>query len=241
MEAAQPRVDKAASRIGRSGMRGREAGLVAAARARLGTARRLEANGELESAIEHAAAALELAAELDVSWNRTRERLVDPDLLAVWRQQARATIDESRRSGGPAVVVDKLHRRLVLYRAGREVAAYSAEFGGGGLERKLYSGDRATPEGRYRVTVKKAPGATKYHLALLIDYPNAEDRRRYREAAAEGAVPAGAGIGGLIEIHGDGGTGRDWTDGCVALHNDDMDRLFPQVTVGTPVTIVGAL
>jgi lipoprotein-anchoring transpeptidase ErfK/SrfK len=52
-------------------------------------------------------------------------------------------------------------------------------------------------------------------------------------------VPPGRGIGGLIEIHGAGGQGRNWTDGCVALVNPDMDRLFAAVGVGTPVTIVG--
>ena len=46
--------------------------------------------------------------------------------------------------------------------------------------------------------------------------------------------------GGLIEIHGEGGRGEDWTRGCVALSNRDMDDLFRRVAVGTPVTIVGA-
>jgi L,D-peptidoglycan transpeptidase YkuD (ErfK/YbiS/YcfS/YnhG family) len=52
-------------------------------------------------------------------------------------------------------------------------------------------------------------------------------------------VPLRAGVGSLIEIHGDGGQGRDWTDGCVALSNSDMDRVFARARVGTPVTIVG--
>ncbi len=118
---------------------------------------------------------------------------------------------------------------------------FAAELGGNGLERKLHTGDRATPEGRYKVTVKKAGGATKYYLALLIDYPNAADLRRYRAAEAGGDVRRGTGAGSLIEIHGHGGSGRDWTDGCVALTNEDMDRLYPKVRVGTPVTIVGTL
>jgi L,D-peptidoglycan transpeptidase YkuD (ErfK/YbiS/YcfS/YnhG family) len=54
-----------------------------------------------------------------------------------------------------------------------------------------------------------------------------------------GTVPRRAGIGSLIEIHGDGGQGRDWTDGCVALDNRDMDRVFARASVGTTVTIVG--
>ena len=52
-------------------------------------------------------------------------------------------------------------------------------------------------------------------------------------------MPAGRGIGGLIEIHGHGGRGTDWTNGCIALSDAEMDRLFAAVFVGTPVTIVG--
>lgn len=241
LASAEPRIAAAATRIGRSGMRGRESGQVAAARTHLATARRLAARQEYAAALGHAERALTLATELDASWLRNRERFSDPALLTLWRDQAQATIDESRRTGTPAIIIDKLRRRLVLYRAGHAVSRFEAEFGSAGLERKLHSGDRATPEGRYRISVKKSGGATKYHLALLIDYPNSEDQRRYRQAIIEGAILQSTGIGGLIEIHGGGGTGRDWTDGCVALSNDDMNRLFPEVRVGTPVTIVGTL
>jgi len=56
----------------------------------------------------------------------------------------------------------------------------------------------------------------------------------------KGNIPR-RGIGNLIEIHGDGGKGINWTDGCVALTNSDMDKLYGLVGVGTPVTIVGSL
>ena len=85
---------------------------------------------------------------------------------------------------------------------------------------------------------KRAP-QTKFNKALLINYPNDEDRMRFALGRRRGTISRGAGIGNLIEIHGDGGEGRDWTDGCVALTNEDMDRLFAHVRVGTPVTIVG--
>jgi len=241
LERAETRIAVASRRIGKSGMSARDAGNVAAGRTHVETARRLGAHGEYPAAIGHAAEALTLAAELDASWNRNHVRFSDPSLLALWRGQAQAAIDESRRSRTSAIVVDKLHRRVYLYKSGRRVAYYDAELGGNGLERKLHSGDRATPEGRYRVTVKKSGRATKYYLALLVDYPNAEDYRRYRQGVANGSVPRRAGIGGLIEIHGGGGVGRDWTDGCIALTNEDMDRLYPQVQKGTSVTIVGTL
>ena len=99
-------------------------------------------------------------------------------------------------------------------------------------------GDRATPEGRYRIVEKKDPGQSIYHRALLLDYPNAADRQHFAAAKRRGEIPRGSGIGGLIEIHGDGGRGQNWTDGCVALANGDMDDLFARVELGTRVTIV---
>jgi hypothetical protein len=238
---AEARIEAAEGRIGLAGVDGRSAGETASARYHATTARRLAESGDFDTAIEHAEEALVVAAGLDHSWNRSRERFSDPTLLALWREQAAETINESRRTRGAAIVVDKLSHRLVLYEGGRKRAVFNAELGGNGLERKLHTGDRATPEGRYKVTVKKSGGATKYYLALLIDYPNAADLRRYRAAEASGEVRRGTGAGSLIEIHGQGGSGRDWTDGCVALSNEDMEKLFSQVRVGTPVTIVGTL
>ncbi|MFH1679588.1 MAG: L,D-transpeptidase, partial [Candidatus Eisenbacteria bacterium] len=55
-----------------------------------------------------------------------------------------------------------------------------------------------------------------------------------------GADPRSATPGGLIEIHGDGGRGNDWTKGCVALSNEHMDRIFDAAAIGTPVTIIGS-
>ena len=104
---------------------------------------------------------------------------------------------------------------------------------------KRSQGDRATPEGRYRIVKKKDVGQSIYHRALLLDYPNAEDRKRFAAAMKRGEIPRASAIGGLIEIHGDGGRGQNWTDGCVALRNSDMDELFARVPVGTRVTIVG--
>ncbi len=237
----EPRLEAAAARIGRSGMSSHEIGQIVSGRHHLATARRLAEQGEYLAALDHAESAVSLALDVDAAWRANTERLRDPALLGLWRALAQETIDESRRKRSAAVVVDKSARRLYLYRSGRREASFAAELGANGLERKLHAGDRATPEGRYRITVKKEGGATRYYLALLIDYPNAQDRRRYEQAVTTGAVPRSTGIGSLIEIHGFGGEGRDWTDGCVALANEDMDRLYPQVVVGTPVTIVGAL
>ena len=91
------------------------------------------------------------------------------------------------------------------------------------------------------MTKKISPGKTKYYKALLISYPNEEDKKRYDLSIRNGIVPKDKGIGGLIEIHGGGGKGQNWTDGCIALKNEDMDRIYHIASPGTPVTIVGSL
>jgi len=137
--------------------------------------------------------------------------------------------------------LDKLHRLLMLYYRGRIIATFPVELGTNGQQQKLCHNDSATPEGRYRVTAKKAGAATRYYKALLLDFPHKDDQRQHAEAGDNGAVSPGVGIGGTIEIHGNGGAGRDLTEDWVALSNTHMDLLFENVTLGTPVTIVGAL
>jgi lipoprotein-anchoring transpeptidase ErfK/SrfK len=191
----------------------------------------------LRTALAAAAALLTLfAASLPAA---LEDRFRDPRLLRLWQGWVDETIEESRRSGRAAVIVDKLGRRCLLVSAGRTVERYTVELGRNGLSDKLYEGDRATPEGRYRVTSKRGRGQTRFYVALMLDYPTDEDRREHAEGLRRGLVPRGRGPGGLIEIHGHGGSGTDWTDGCVALRNEDMDRLFAAVEVGTPVTIAG--
>ncbi|HEY3496324.1 MAG TPA: L,D-transpeptidase family protein, partial [Polyangiaceae bacterium] len=126
-----------------------------------------------------------------------------------------------------------------LYVNGRLAESYSVDLGSNVLDRKVAAGDQATPEGRYRIVRRLDEGESRYYKALLLDYPNEADRRRLEEHRESGAVSASARSGGLIEIHGEGGRGTNWTDGCVALANGDMDELFRRVKVDTPVTIVG--
>jgi hypothetical protein len=164
-------------------------------------------------------------------------RYADDSQVARWRKWADETIAESRRKGTTAILVNKLKRTLTLLKKGRAVGVYDIGLGKYGLTHKLVAGDEATPEGRYKVIKKNAN--SRYHKALLIDYPNEEDRSRFSLAKKKGLIPAGAAIGGLIEIH---GGGNDFlTNGCVGVENSVMDRIFPEVAVGTPVTIIGSL
>jgi hypothetical protein len=134
------------------------------------------------------------------------------------------------------VVVKKGKRKLHLYRDCRLVKTFPIDLGENPKGAKLHQGDLRTPEGLYRVVEKKDRGQTKYYLALLLDYPNDQDRARYEQAVRKGKIPAEAGIGGLIEIHGEG-RGADWTEGCVALYNHHMTELFNNIPQGTPVMI----
>ena len=164
-------------------------------------------------------------------------RYADEAQVARWRRWADETVRESKRRGRTAILVNKLDRTLTVFRSGRQTAVYEIGLGRFGLSDKLCAGDEATPEGRYKV-IKKIPNS-RFRKALLIDYPNDEDRKEYSQALKRGAIPRNAGIGGLIEIH--GGGNDSLTNGCVALQNDVIDELFPTIPVGTPVTIVGSL
>lgn len=168
-------------------------------------------------------------------------RYADEASVSVWRRLAQRTIEWSKVHHATAIVVSKADRRLTLYRNGRPVLSYPVRLGYNGMVKKRYQGDGATPEGQYRVIRKRDRGQTQFYRALLLDYPNGEDRRRFQVARTEGRIPAEASIGGQIEIHGGNNTMLSQTLGCVMLENRQIDMLFPQTETGTPVTIVGAL
>lgn len=161
--------------------------------------------------------------------------------LPKWRRWSEETIEWSRSKSATAIVVDKFARKCYVYRNGSLKRTFEAELGPNWIGVKLHKGDKATPEGKYHITRKKKNRETKYYKALLINYPNKEDQARYDREVRNGTISKRTGIGSLIEIHGDGGRGMDWTDGCVALENKDMDLLYDMAAVGTPVTIVGSL
>ena len=66
-------------------------------------------------------------------------------------------------------------------------------------------------------------------------------RLRLAELKRKGVYAKNKDIGGLIEVHGDGGRGADWTEGCIALSNSEMEKLFNMIPAGTPITIIGSL
>lgn len=157
-----------------------------------------------------------------------------------WQEWATSTINDSRKNGSYAIVVEKIPGVCHLYYGGKKKYTFEAEFGSNWLGDKMSRGDMATPEGLYTITKKLSGSSTKYHKALMINYPNKIDIQEFNERIRNGKLPADARIGDMIEIHGDGGKGANWTQGCVALRNEDMDIIFKYASKGTPVTIIGS-
>lgn len=141
--------------------------------------------------------------------------------------------DTNRPLVADYVLVDKSERLLVAYRDGRPIRAYRGlQFGDAPTGHKRFEGDERTPEGLYRID-RRNPRSS-FHLSLGISYPNAQDRAY---AARYGRSP-----GGDIFIHGQptGRPGRmrgDWTDGCIALTNRQIEELWQIVPDGTPIEI----
>jgi len=173
--------------------------------------------------------------------NKDLGRYANRERIARWQQMVKDTVDWSQSHRTSAIVISKADRRLILYRNGQQVLSYSIRLGFNGIREKRYQGDGATPEGRYRVTTKRGQGQTQFFRALVLDYPNAEDRRRFLLERKTGQIPDSRGIGGQIEIHGTQNELMAPSLGCIMLENPQMAWLFNRVEKGTPVTIVGAL
>jgi L,D-peptidoglycan transpeptidase YkuD (ErfK/YbiS/YcfS/YnhG family) len=168
-------------------------------------------------------------------------RYADDKRIAQWQTLANQTVEWSRTHQSTAIVVSKADRTLTLYKNGHKVLAYPVRLGFNGIREKQFQGDGATPEGRYRVTALRGRGQTQFYRALVLDYPNAEDRRRFALGKKSGGIPPAKSIGGQIEIHGAENELMAQTLGCIMLDNPHMATIFDRVSPGTPVTIVGAL
>jgi murein L,D-transpeptidase YafK len=135
-----------------------------------------------------------------------------------------------------SILILKKDHVLELLSRGKVIRTYKVALGQGGLAPKQREGDARTPEGHYVIDTRNE--ASHYHRALHVCYPNAEDRKR---AATAGVAP-----GGAIMIHGlpngmekIGAAHRlyDWTLGCIAVTDDEIDEIWKLVAVGTPVEI----
>lgn len=134
------------------------------------------------------------------------------------------------------IVVEKAKRSLTLYAGKKPIKTYRIVLGGNPVGDKEQEGDSRTPEGRYIIDAKN-PNSS-FHLSLHISYPDRQDRA----AARRKGVPPG----GAIMIHGSPdylsalyvtGVYPDWTAGCIAVSNAEIEEIYASVRVGTRIVI----
>jgi murein L,D-transpeptidase YafK len=158
------------------------------------------------------------------------------------RKVFRRNLFKTKPVGELYLIVDKSEYELQVYDADGWYATYPVVFGNKDLSDKLIEGDRRTPEGTFKILSKKPH--QKWHKMFMLDYPTPESWAKFKDRKAKGIIPQSAKIGGGIAIHGtwphdelvvDDYT--NWTNGCVALKNEDLDELDGIVDIGTKVII----
>ncbi len=136
------------------------------------------------------------------------------------------------------VLVKKAERKLVLLKDGEIYRDYDIALGDSPMGHKQFEGDERTPEGLYTLDWRNSN--SKFYRSIHISYPNEQDQQF---ALAQGRSP-----GGMIMIHGQPNKKRDpvsawvldqmdWTDGCIAVKNDEMDEIWAAIDNGTPIEI----
>jgi len=135
-----------------------------------------------------------------------------------------------------SVLVNKSELKMYLLAKGEKVKEYSIALGANPKGHKQQEGDERTPEGKYFLDYKKSDSS--FYKAIHISYPNMEDQTKAKER--------GVNPGGLIMIHGQkNGLGWlswisqnfNWTNGCIAVTNKEMDEIWNLMKVGAPIEI----
>ncbi len=161
--------------------------------------------------------------------------------FTTWLAGCSTTKDTSspKMATADEVVVDKSDRRLRLMKGGQVMREYRVALGKDPVGPKFREGDQRTPEGDYVLDWRNQ--RSNYYKALHVSYPNSDDRLR--------AEVAGFKPGGMIMIHGKPNyihsstvlaeyDRLDWTNGCIAVNNNDMDEYWLAVFDGTRIRIV---
>jgi len=134
------------------------------------------------------------------------------------------------------LVLRKSERQLALYRDGRELASYRVSLGLRPTGHKQQEGDFRTPEGSYQLTRRNPE--SDYFLAIQVSYPDANDIATARK---NGVSPGGAimihGLPNIMKHSRERYLSTDWTDGCIALSNEDMLEVWLLTTPDTPIEI----
>jgi murein L,D-transpeptidase YafK len=142
-----------------------------------------------------------------------------------------------------SIVVIKSTYELKVYDDQGWYATYPVVFGSRDLSDKMREGDKRTPDGNFKVILKKIN--SNWGPELLLDYPNEATYEKFNDRKAKGLLPKDAKIGGGIAIHATRPSEEwtvdnyyNWTDGCISVKYTEMQDLYSYIPVGTPVTIV---
>jgi len=163
--------------------------------------------------------------------------LTIPVLVATMSSYFRAETKVPEQRKADKIVIEKAARKMTLYHKGAAIKTYKVSLGGEPVDAKERQGDHRTPEGTYTISGRNAK--SKFHRSLRISYPSAADRERARKAEVD--------PGGDIMIHGlpngwgwlgSGHLKSDWTDGCIAVTNEEIEEIWRLVPNGTTVVIV---
>lgn len=140
------------------------------------------------------------------------------------------------------IIIDKTAYELRVYDQEGWYATYPVVFGSNDLNDKYMEGDKRTPEGKFKVLLKKIH--PKWGFELLLDFPNEESIHKFNDRINKGLIPRTAKIGSGIAIHATRPQEewtvdyyQNWTDGCVSLKYSEAKDLYSYIPVGTPVTI----
>ncbi len=140
------------------------------------------------------------------------------------------------------IIVDKSDYELKVYDEDGWYATYPIVFGSKDLSDKMKEGDRRTPNGKFKIILKKIH--PKWGPELLLDYPGPSDVEKFNERKKKGLIPKSAKIGGGIAIHATRPEEEwtvdnfyNWTDGCVSVKYSEMKDLYNYIQTGTEVTI----
>lgn len=135
------------------------------------------------------------------------------------------------------VLVKKQERKLILYAGANEVKSYTIALGKQPEGQKQREGDSRTPEGLYTLDWRNPN--SKFYRSIHVSYPSISQERSAKEAGID--------PGGAIMIHGQPSdwserikltfADKDWTEGCIALENQDMIEVWDLVKDGTPIEI----
>ena len=155
-------------------------------------------------------------------------------MVAAFAVTACGSPSKFKKYDGPEVTqiqVHKADRKMYLLHNDKVLKEYNVSLGFAPTGHKQFEGDGKTPEGAYRSSYKNPN--SEFHLSLKVNYPNEADRAY---AASQGKPP-----GGDIFIHGGPNkkvSRRDWTAGCVAVTDKQMETIYSMVNVGTPILIL---